>query len=65
MGFKLRSYLLGTDKPGRLDKNIKRVMIMVEIRSGPRTESLKKLLFGEEGEHLISRSVQKVGRASF
>lgn len=44
-----------TIKAGRLDKNINRV-IVVEIRSAPKTESLKKLLFGEEGEHL-SRSV--------
>lgn len=47
-----------TIKSGKLDKSIKRV-IVVKIRSGPRAGSLKRLLFWEEGEHL-SRSVKKV-----
>lgn len=52
-----------TIKSGRLDKNIKRE-IMVKIGSGPRAGSLKRLLLGEEGEQL-SRIVQKVVGSSF
>ena len=52
-----------TMKSGKPDKSIKRA-IMVKIRSGPRARSLKRLLFGEEGEHL-SRSVEKVMGGQF